>query len=307
MKRNEIIGKLIKEGFTSETLANMNDKQLNMLSKRILKEQITNTTSSSSTNVPVKNIPKTNSAAVDQAKRGKETFVTYEGEVKEGDKKWIQKAIKKPGALHKSLGVPKDEKIPAAKLNTAAKKGGKIGKRARLAKTLKSLHEVDTQKIETKKEIKEWVETLVKKRYLCIATKNEIMESIQTKMMEQETAPAPVKEPKTKPGVKPDQPDTEPSKPSRNPVVLPGKPGWKPGALPDADPKFQNTEPEEPEDQTDVTSQSDNDSNDGNTSMPEFLSFNALLSAGTGNNPFDRDSMNESVKNIMNKIKKSLN
>ena len=55
------------------------------------------------------------------------------------DKKWIQKAVKKPGALRKSLGVKKGQKIPAKKLNAAAKKGGKLGQRARLAKTLKGL------------------------------------------------------------------------------------------------------------------------------------------------------------------------
>ena len=53
--------------------------------------------------------------------------------------KWIQKAIKKPGALHKELGVPKGKKIPKAKLDAAAKKGGKEGKRARLAETLSKL------------------------------------------------------------------------------------------------------------------------------------------------------------------------
>lgn len=53
--------------------------------------------------------------------------------------KWIQKAIKKPGALHKSLGVPEGKKIPAGKLAAAAKKPGKIGKRARLAETLKGM------------------------------------------------------------------------------------------------------------------------------------------------------------------------
>lgn len=55
-------------------------------------------------------------------------------------KKWIQGAIKHPGALHKELGVPLDKKIPAKKLSAAAKKGGKIGKRARLAETLKKMH-----------------------------------------------------------------------------------------------------------------------------------------------------------------------
>ena len=53
--------------------------------------------------------------------------------------KWIQKAIKKPGALKKALGVKKDEKIPANKLAKAAEKGGKLGQRARLAQTLKSM------------------------------------------------------------------------------------------------------------------------------------------------------------------------
>jgi hypothetical protein len=55
-------------------------------------------------------------------------------------KNWIAGAIKKPGSLRKSLGVKKGEKIPAAKLNKAAKAGGKLGQRARLAKTLKKLH-----------------------------------------------------------------------------------------------------------------------------------------------------------------------
>jgi hypothetical protein len=55
-------------------------------------------------------------------------------------KKWIQSAVQHPGALHKQLGVPQGQKIPAKKLEAAAKKGGKIGQRARLAKTLKSFH-----------------------------------------------------------------------------------------------------------------------------------------------------------------------
>lgn len=53
--------------------------------------------------------------------------------------KWIQKAIKKPGALHKELGIKKGKKIPAKRLATAAKKGGKLGQRARLAQTLKKM------------------------------------------------------------------------------------------------------------------------------------------------------------------------
>ena len=57
--------------------------------------------------------------------------------MKEG--KWIQSAIKKPGALRKSLGAKEGEPIPAKKLAAAAKKPGKLGQRARLAQTLKKL------------------------------------------------------------------------------------------------------------------------------------------------------------------------
>ena len=64
------------------------------------------------------------------------------GVFKKGGKvgeKWIQSAIKKPGALRKSLGVKSGEKIPAKKLAQAAKAPGKLGQRARLAKTLSKL------------------------------------------------------------------------------------------------------------------------------------------------------------------------
>lgn len=54
-------------------------------------------------------------------------------------KKWIAGAIKSPGALHRQLGVPQGEKIPAGKLQAAAKAKGKLGKRARLAVTLSKM------------------------------------------------------------------------------------------------------------------------------------------------------------------------
>ena len=55
-------------------------------------------------------------------------------------KNWIAGAIKKPGALRSELGAKPGKKIPAGKLAKAAKKGGKLGKRAQLAETLKKLH-----------------------------------------------------------------------------------------------------------------------------------------------------------------------
>ena len=69
------------------------------------------------------------------------------------EKNWIKGAIKKPGALRKSMGVKKGEKIPAEKINkkiaTLHKKGEgdkKLTKperkelaRLNLAKTLKKM------------------------------------------------------------------------------------------------------------------------------------------------------------------------
>jgi len=58
---------------------------------------------------------------------------------KGGSANWIQSAIKKPGSLKKSLHVKAEQKIPAKKLAAAAKKPGVMGRRARLAETLRSL------------------------------------------------------------------------------------------------------------------------------------------------------------------------
>ena len=56
-------------------------------------------------------------------------------------KKWISEAIKKPGALHKALGVKKGEKIPEKKLEKAEhSKSPLLKKRANLAETLKKMH-----------------------------------------------------------------------------------------------------------------------------------------------------------------------
>jgi len=53
--------------------------------------------------------------------------------------KFIQKMHMKKGALHKEMGVPMGKKIPSKKLAKASKASGKLGKRARLAETLKSM------------------------------------------------------------------------------------------------------------------------------------------------------------------------
>lgn len=53
---------------------------------------------------------------------------------------WIAGAIKHPGALHRDLGIPQGKKIPEEMLEAAAKRKGVVGRRARLAETLRRMH-----------------------------------------------------------------------------------------------------------------------------------------------------------------------
>lgn len=55
---------------------------------------------------------------------------------------WIAGAVNPAhkGLLHKTLGVPKGERIPITKLEQAAKGNSPTAKRSRLALTLKSFH-----------------------------------------------------------------------------------------------------------------------------------------------------------------------
>ena len=58
-----------------------------------------------------------------------------------GQKLWIAGAIKKPGALRKSLHIAKGKTIPASKLKEAEhSKNPTTRKRAHLAETLKRMH-----------------------------------------------------------------------------------------------------------------------------------------------------------------------
>jgi hypothetical protein len=53
---------------------------------------------------------------------------------------WIAGAVKHPGALHKEMGIAEDKPIPEHRLEEAAQAKGKLGKRARLAMTLKRMN-----------------------------------------------------------------------------------------------------------------------------------------------------------------------
>lgn len=55
--------------------------------------------------------------------------------------KWIAGAIKHPGALHRALGVPEGEKIPAGKMAKARNSDNpRVAKMAALAHTLGGMH-----------------------------------------------------------------------------------------------------------------------------------------------------------------------
>lgn len=56
-------------------------------------------------------------------------------------RRWIQKALRKhkKGSLHRQLGVPTGKKIPLSILRRAARQFGILGRRARLALTLRGM------------------------------------------------------------------------------------------------------------------------------------------------------------------------
>ena len=68
--------------------------------------------------------------------------------------KWIQKAKIKKGALHEEMDIPEGKKIPKAKLEKAAKKPGKLGRRARLAEVLEGLNHSSGKKIRKQEKLK---------------------------------------------------------------------------------------------------------------------------------------------------------
>ncbi len=53
--------------------------------------------------------------------------------------RFIKAAIKKPGELHRDLGVPQGKPIGAEKIEEAAERGGQVGQRARFALVLRGL------------------------------------------------------------------------------------------------------------------------------------------------------------------------
>jgi hypothetical protein len=91
-------------------------------------------------NLPPRNV-KTKVSLTKDKQQGATSMTAKKGKTiaKAKGGKWIQKAIKKPGALRAQLGAKPGKPIPAGKLAKAAKAPGKLGQRARLAQTLKKM------------------------------------------------------------------------------------------------------------------------------------------------------------------------
>ena len=147
MRRNQIVEKLINEGFSEKTLVKFSDKQLSDLSERIFGEAITTTADAMSKSASIQNLAKK-----------QDVKLVGEEDIEE-DNVPTKKQLK-------SLDKNKNKKIDSEdfKLLRKEKKGGNVSKK------------------KEKSEVKEWVNSLVNEKYHNFTRKGEIMELIQSKM-----------------------------------------------------------------------------------------------------------------------------
>jgi hypothetical protein len=166
MKRNEIVEKLMNEGFSEKTLVNFTDKQLTNLSERILSEQVKKGSVV---------MPKTSTNPMDVKK------MTDQGlnvELREKELKGGQKKI----------DANKNGKIDAEDFKMLLKKKKSEDKCSDCGEDEKNCKCDHSHMDESTKEVKNWVKNLVEtKQFHSFTSKNEIMKLIQTKLNESET------------------------------------------------------------------------------------------------------------------------
>jgi hypothetical protein len=208
MKRKDIVAKLIKEGFSEKTLAAMSDKQLSMLAKRLLSEQIP-PVNTGGINTPVKVPLKSIISNTDQVKKLATANIPFSAnETKEVKENLVQPKL---GAEPKSA-TEKESVIKRLEFKIKHEKDEKKVADAKelLAKLTKKTKD---------KSLNEWVENIVEKNYHPFTSKNEIMELIEANLNEQrpQEAPHPA-EPdiEVEPG-KREAPDVDPDDPFRDP------------------------------------------------------------------------------------------
>lgn len=213
MKRSQLIETLVKEGFTEKTLANFTDKQIEVLSSRIIGEQSMSGKGSvvmkkgsnpmdvkkitdSGVNVELREKLVGNQDKLDKNHNGK--IDAQDFKILKGQKKKEVKEEEKPSA-----GLSKEKKSEVVK---KAKKGEDIGKKGKgfekIEKKAKESGAKDPKAVaaaamwkNVKRENKqsqsvlEWVDSLVENNYHSFTSKNEIMELIKTKINEVEVGP----------------------------------------------------------------------------------------------------------------------
>jgi hypothetical protein len=222
MKRKDIVTKLMKEGLSEKTLANMSDKQLNMLSERLI-----TTLDAMNKNPNIKRIADdpTKTIEVKEDQLGSEPKKTNEKDdvIKRSNAK-IRQAIKD--------GKPYTDYTRAIKHVN----GGKLP-----SSTETIINGKD-------KNLNEWVSGIVEKNYHPFTSKNEIMELIQKKITEQTDVEIVEPETSTLPeslkfdsikGAGEAQPTTKPTtKPGTKPTTRPTpKTPFQPGIGPKHNPK----------------------------------------------------------------------
>lgn len=171
MKRNEIIQKLINEGFSEKTLVNFTDKQLNDLSSRMLGEQ---------------------SAAV-----GKGAVIMKKGSNPTDIKRVTDSGMnvelreKEEGGLNPIDTLKSDE---ISKIWNHIKDGEEPSRKEMKLDIFKYMkkHDCTLESLkekclnESQLEINEWVSNLAETKYHSFTSKNEIMELITMKLNESE-------------------------------------------------------------------------------------------------------------------------
>jgi hypothetical protein len=222
MKRNEIVEKLINEGFSEKTLVKFTDKQLSELSERVLGEQQKGSVvmKKATTNaVDVKKMTDQglnvelrekelvgNQKKIDANKNGKIDAEDFKLLLKKKKKEQTNEEEEMDESLHgimigatkeklkKSLGRdPKDHEVEKElnKFVSAWKKDNdKKSKKTKKCEDCDKPHKDCTCNKEYMgegKEIKNWVKNLVEtEEFHSFTSKNEIMELIQTKLNESE-------------------------------------------------------------------------------------------------------------------------
>jgi hypothetical protein len=186
MNRNELVEKLVKEGFSATTLCKFNDKQLEKFAKKVLSEATLN-------------IPKTDQAAIKTAQDSKQTFVTYEEE---------------------NIEEKEEEIIPVSKIRRSGTKKTRAFNAEKINEFVDNVVENNYHSLTTKGEMVE----LIKNKVTVISEKQnipaipEFMEGVEVAepAVKPETKPAkpdtdtPPKEKPRHPGQRPVDPNQQP-------------------------------------------------------------------------------------------------